>query len=182
MAASPLESAQEVGAQQLCKPPQCFRKGKKNIKTESLNIRGNFRNNVKQAMSWNWKKITKKTHSTNWLKTKRRGKSSILKCISFLHSQSQFFIALGMCQHAEKMKNNILPKGSWWQHATNHQQINNTNGFPLIWEHFWLIGPLKRLLRILLQWHFHTVRFCAQFQLYKRSILTHDKTPVELGI
>lgn len=70
---------------------------------------------------------------------------------------SRFFIALGMCQHVEKMKDNIFAKGSHRQHATNRQQDNNYNGFAFIWEYFWLIELLKRLLDILLQWHFYTV-------------------------
>lgn len=70
---------------------------------------------------------------------------------------SWFFIALGLCQHAEKMKVNILPKGLHRWHTTKHQQNSNYNGFTFIWEYFWLIELLKRRLDILLWLHFYIV-------------------------
>lgn len=71
---------------------------------------------------------------------------------------SRFFIALGMCQHAEKMKVNIPPKGLHRWHATSHQQNSNYNGFTVIWEYLWLIEFLKRMLDVLLWGHFYIAR------------------------
>lgn len=68
-----------------------------------------------------------------------------------------FLTALGMCQHAEKMKVNILPKGLHRWHAISHQQNSYYNGFTFIWEYFWLMEFLKRVLDILLWWRFYIV-------------------------
>lgn len=81
-----------------------------------------------------------------------------------------------MCQHVEKMKNNVLPKGSHRQHATNPQQINNTNGFTLIWEYFRLIGLLERLLDILLWWHFYSACNLYSTKIYFNTQKDSTKT------